>query len=101
MQSAAAGDPAAARRVAELLELAGLDDLAPDWWHVAAALGDPDAADYVEGILNQTPSTAAVPEHGEDTPNLSPPTEIPGAFPVSLDCIKLIHLSSPMTGKHG
>jgi hypothetical protein len=45
---------AAARRVAELLELAGADQAAVPWWRRAADLGDPDAIDYVAEILPGT-----------------------------------------------
>lgn len=42
---------ALARRLAELLELHELDQAAAGWWMLAAALGDPDAGDYVTHIL--------------------------------------------------
>ena len=51
LSPAEAGDPPSARRAAELFELAGDKNQAADWWRRAAALGDLDAIDYVEGIL--------------------------------------------------
>lgn len=51
-QAGAHGDAAAARRAAELYELTGDSETAGTWWHTAAALGDPDAVDYVQGILS-------------------------------------------------
>jgi hypothetical protein len=53
--AARGGDAAAARRVAELLELAECDDQAAAWWRHAAMLGDPDAIDYVQEVLGQDP----------------------------------------------
>src|SRR5262249_31667559 len=53
---AEAGDPSSARRVAELLELAGHDAVAAIWWGRAAQLGEPDAVDYVEGVLTRDSS---------------------------------------------
>jgi hypothetical protein len=60
------GDPSSARRAAELFELAGFDTEAAAWWRRAAELGDPDAIDYVEGILHgdQSPSTGSYPPDG-------------------------------------
>lgn len=52
IRDAEAGDPSSARRVAELLELAGHDSEAAVWWHLAAKLGDLDAIDYVRDILD-------------------------------------------------
>jgi hypothetical protein len=46
-----APDPAAARRAAELCELAERFDHAQAWWRYAAHIGDPDAIDYVEHVL--------------------------------------------------
>jgi len=45
------GDPASARRAAELLELINDYKGAVAWWHRAADLGDEDAIDYVRVIL--------------------------------------------------
>ena len=45
------GDPASARRAAELLELINDHKGAVAWWHRAADLGDEDAIDYVRVIL--------------------------------------------------
>jgi hypothetical protein len=53
VRGAEAGDPSSARRVAELLELAGQDADAAAWWYLAADLGDPDAIDYVSEILDR------------------------------------------------
>jgi len=58
VRCAVAGDPSSARRVAELLEVAGFDELAALWWGRAAELGDPDAADYLEEILGKDSSTS-------------------------------------------
>ena len=38
---------ALARRIAEKLELHDLDRAAVPWWQLAAALGDPDAQEYL------------------------------------------------------
>lgn len=50
---AARNDPDLARRAAELFEV--IDDLgaAQDWWRLAAGLGDNDAIDYVQGVLER------------------------------------------------
>ena len=45
------GDPAAARRAAELFELFERYGAARWWWRTAAEMGDPDAIDYVREIL--------------------------------------------------
>ncbi|MFJ2598746.1 hypothetical protein [Streptomyces erythrochromogenes] len=44
--------PADMRRVAEILEVLGRDDMAYEAWSLAAKMGDPDAIDYLE-ILNE------------------------------------------------
>ncbi len=54
---AAAGDAAAARRVAELYELINSHEDATAWWHRAAELGDPDAEAYVRHILTPDQET--------------------------------------------
>jgi hypothetical protein len=36
------------RRIAEILEAVGEDESAYAWWKLAAKMGDPDAADYLE-----------------------------------------------------
>jgi len=46
------GDPASARRVAELLELRHDEVGAAAWWHRAAALGDEDAILYVKEVYS-------------------------------------------------
>jgi hypothetical protein len=48
---AAAGDAAAARRVAELCELINSHEDAAAWWHRAAELGDANAEAYVRYTL--------------------------------------------------
>jgi TPR repeat protein len=47
------GDPAAARRVAELYEVIddGISPNAKRWWYRAAQMGDLDARDYVAAIF--------------------------------------------------
>lgn len=50
-QLAGEGQPQAARRVAELLELDGKTEEATQWWRRAAALGDEDATAYVAYCL--------------------------------------------------
>jgi TPR repeat protein len=45
------GDPAAARRVAEIAELREDYGAAQWWWRRAAEMGDEDARDYVALIL--------------------------------------------------
>ena len=90
VRAARAGDPCSTRRLAELLELVGCDDQAAYWWRRAAAVGDPDAIDYVEGILQDSSTSTEPHPEGEDQ-NLSN-DEDPGAFPVSLNCMKLIRL---------
>lgn len=47
------GQPQAARRVAELLELNGETDVAAQWWLLAASLGDEDATAYVAHCLQR------------------------------------------------
>jgi hypothetical protein len=53
---------ALARRIAEQLELHELPDLdraAVPWWRLAAALGDPDAQDYLQLLpLGEDPESA-------------------------------------------
>lgn len=51
IECAERGDPANARRAAELLELINDYKEAVAWWHRAADLGDEDAIDYVREIL--------------------------------------------------
>jgi len=53
VQDAHRGDASAARRAAELLELLCREQEAVEWWHRAAAAGDPDAALYVRRFLTQ------------------------------------------------
>ncbi|WP_435581528.1 hypothetical protein [Amycolatopsis thermoflava] len=45
------GDATAARRAAELSDLLDNEEAAERWWHLAAALGDQDAIDYVGHFL--------------------------------------------------
>lgn len=53
LQMAHGGDAQAARRLAELLELAHNEEEATVWWRRAAKLGDADAAAYVKYILDR------------------------------------------------
>lgn len=71
-----AGDPASARRAAELLELGGRHDIATQWWQYAAGLGDSDAVAYVRETL--TPALTdgtTVGEYLFQTPEGAGPAE--------------------------
>lgn len=59
------GNAEAARRCAELFELANDETGARPYWRYAAALGDEDARDYVESIL-QEPTPVAMERDDED-----------------------------------
>ena len=61
VRRAQAGDRSSARRVAELLELAGHDAVAAVWWGRAAQLGDPDAIAYVREFLGGASPTEILP----------------------------------------
>ncbi|WP_409239347.1 hypothetical protein [Streptomyces sp. PA5.6] len=81
---------AQARRGAELLELLDEEQVARNWWNLAAALGDADAIDYVEllqeekALLTGEATQPQVPTTGSGAPNVPVPVSA-GAQPRQLD----------------
>ncbi|WP_148088815.1 hypothetical protein [Saccharothrix texasensis] len=55
------GDPSSARRVAEILEFLGEEEESAAWWLRAAHLGDPDALDYLQELVDTTESDSETP----------------------------------------